>query len=141
MFVVTADTKELEKAVASYGRRSADLSSTMAQVAEHLVSAVNDRWNSAGDGEWEPLAESTLKARRGTTAQILIDTGRAVASVKADHGPDYAEASTDVGYMRFHASEEPRTVIPYRNPFDLKDEALEEAAAMIAEAIAQARAA
>lgn len=36
---------------------------------------------SKGGGDWEPLAESTIKQRRGTTASILRDTGTLYAAL------------------------------------------------------------
>ena len=126
---VTADLSELQKFLTKWRKRAADLTPVMAVVAEHLVAAVNDELESAGNGRWAPLAESTLKKRRkeGRGAQVLKDTGRLAASIRADAGPDFAEASTDVGYAVYHASEAPRALIPLRNPFDLPDEVLDEA--------------
>ena len=119
---VAVDTSDLEKQLAAYRKRAGNLSGTMAIVAEHLVAAVNDEFESAGNGRWAPLAPRTLKKRRGTSAQILKDTGRLAASIRADSGPDWAEASTDVSYAVFHMSDAPRSLIPLRNPFDLPDE-------------------
>ena len=113
------------------------MSPTMAIVAESLVAAVSDEFESAGRGRWEPLAESTLKRRRGSEAQILKDTGRFAGSIQADSGADFAEAATDVSYAVFHVSDEPRTVIPLRNPFDIPDEVLEEANVLIATALVE----
>ena len=126
---VAVDTTELEKKLAGWRKRTADLTPVMAVIAEHLVAAVNDQFESAGDGKWAPLAPSTLKKRRkeGRGAQVLKDTGRFAASIRADAGPDFAEASTDVGYAVYHVSEAPRALIPLRNPFDLPDEVLDEA--------------
>ncbi len=124
---VTLDTRELEKRLADLRKRAGNLTDVMAVVAEHLVSAVSDEFDSAGHGTWAPLAESTLKKRRGSSAQILKDTGRFAASIRADAGADFAEASTDVSYAVFHVSEAARSKIPLRNPFDLPDEVLDEA--------------
>lgn len=105
----------------------------MAIVAEMLVTRVDDEWDSAGHGRWKDLAASTKRKRRGNSAQILKDTGRAAASVHGEATSDTAEAYTDVAYMVFHASDAARTVIPYRNPFDLADpeDVAEEAARII----------
>ena len=36
-----------------------------------------------------------------------------------------------MSYAVFHVSDEPRTIIPLRNPFDVPDEALEEATLVV----------
>lgn len=132
---VGVDTTELQRAVADL--RTRDLSPTMAVIAESLVAAVNDEFETAGRGRWEPLSERTLSNRRGTTAQILKDTGRFAASIRADFGPDFAEAATDVSYAVFHVSDAPRYVIPLRNPFDVEERVLEEGREMILAALVE----
>lgn len=101
----------------------------MATIAEMLVGRVQEEFETAGHGRWPKLAESTLRKRRmrGAGAQILKDTGRAAASIRADHTETSAEAATDVSYMVFHCSDAPRTIIPLRNPFDIPDDAFDEA--------------
>lgn len=122
----TVDVSALQKELRSLGRKVEDLSAFTPIAAEILVGHVNDEWESAGRGKWAPLAPSTLyrRRKRGRGAQILKDTGRAVASVQADAGPDWARASTDVSYMVYHVSDAARTVIPLRNPFVVEDVAL-----------------
>lgn len=58
-------------------------SDIMAVVADMLVSEVSDKFDQEGPG-WAPLAESTLRQRRGGTAQILSDTGRFAGSIRGD---------------------------------------------------------
>ncbi len=115
------DVSELVRELSAIERRITDYSGVTPVLAEILVGAVNDRWMSAGGGTWAPLAPSTLYKRRlhGKGAQILQDTGRAVASVQADSGPTWAQAATDVGYMVYHVSNAARSVIPLRDPFDV----------------------
>lgn len=119
------DTSELDRELAAIERRVTDYSPITPVLAEILVSAVNDRWQSGGNGQWPPLAASTLYKRRlhGKGAQILLDTGRAAASVEAAHGADWAGAYTDVSYMVFHVSAAARSVIPLRDPFDVEEAA------------------
>ena len=116
----------------------------MAIVAEMLVTRVDDEYETAGHGTWDPLAESTLRKRRrkGRGAQILKDTGRAAGSTHGEHSDEHAAAYTDVAYMIFHASSAPRRIIPYRNPFDLAspDDVAEEAAQTIVDWVAHGRA-
>ena len=134
------DVKELIKTIQSLGKAGDVLEPTMSVAAEMLVSEVQDRWRSAGDGQWPPLAPSTLAHRRSgkkskgkkgggkgsaTKAQILMDTGRAFGSVQAFHGPDFAQAASDVDYMKYHCGDGPRTKIPKRDPFEISDEAEE----------------
>jgi phage gpG-like protein len=114
------DMADLARIVVKIGDR--DLTPAMKIVAEQLVAGVNDEFQTAGHGSWEPLAESTIAKRRGSVAQILMDTGRFAASVQASHGADFAEASTDVFYAVFHVGDGPRTKIPRRDPFVLSDD-------------------
>ena len=80
--IVTADPKQLTELFRTARARVASkLPETMGRVAEHLVAAVSDEFDSAGRGNWPPLADSTIAHRRGTEAQILVDTGRFAGSV------------------------------------------------------------
>ena len=137
--IVTADPKQLTELFRTARARVAStLPETMGRVAEHLVSAVSDEFDSAGRGNWPPLADSTIAHRRGTEAQILVDTGRFAGSIEADSGPDFVEAATDVSYAVYHVSDEPRSVIPLRNPFDIAPERVDEAYLMILDDMAAA---
>lgn len=119
------DTSELDRELSAIERRVTDYSPITPVLAEILVGAVNDYWMSSGGGSWAPLAPSTLYKRRlhGKGAQILQDTGRAIASVQADSGPTWAQAATDVSYMVFHAGDGARSKIPLRDPFDVEEQA------------------
>lgn len=116
------DVSELERELKDLRQRVTDYSPITPVLAEILVGHVNDRWTAA---PFPPLAPSTLYKRRkhGKGAQILQDTGRAIASVQGANGPDWAGAYTDVSYMVYHASDAPRSVIPLRNPFDVEEQA------------------
>jgi len=130
------DVSEIDRELARLGRRASDLSGVTPAIAEALVGFVNEEFESAGRGRWAPLAPSTLRKRRGSSAQILKDTGRFAASIRAEHGPDFAAATTDVSYAVFHTSDAARSVIPLRNPFDVWDVAEDEIAEMVAEYVA-----
>lgn len=119
------DTSELDRELTAIERRVTDYSEITPVLAEILVSWVNDRWQSGGFGQFPPLAPSTLYKRRlrGKGAQILLDTGRAAASVEADSGPTWAQAASDVGYLVYHVSDQARRVIPLRDPFDVEEAA------------------
>lgn len=125
---VDVDASELRRELKNIDRRVEDFSPITPVLAEILVSYVNDRWDSAGDGEWPGLAASTLRKRRkrGLGAQILKDTGRAAASVRGESDATSASAVTDTAYMVYHVSDAPRSVIPLRNPFDVFDAAAPE---------------
>jgi phage gpG-like protein len=116
------DISDLTRELKALTTRVVDFSPITPVLAEILVGAVNDRWRAA---PFPPLAPSTLYKRRkhGKGAQILQDTGRAIASVQAANGPDWAGAYTDVSYMVYHASAAPRSVIPLRDPFDVEEQA------------------
>lgn len=130
---VSLDTKELEKYLETWRKRSEDLSPVMAIVAQFLVSEVDEQFETAGGGKWAPLAASTLKKRAaaGKMDGPLKFNGAFAGSIAGDYGPDFAEASTGVPYAVFHVSEAPRKIIPLRNPFDLPDAILDEALDMI----------
>jgi phage gpG-like protein len=115
------DVSELQRELRQIDARVTDLSPITPVIAETLVALVSEEFESAGRGRWAPLEPSTLAKRRGSTAQILKDTGRFAASIRAEHGPDFAAAVTDVSYAVYHVSDAPRTVIPLRNPFDVAD--------------------
>lgn len=120
LFDVAVNVSELAGALEAFAKRGARLDDTMAVAAEMLVTAVNDKFQVSGPG-WKPLAESTLLRRRGTVAQILVDTGRLAGSIHAAHGADFAEAATDVSYAVYHVSSAPRRHLPLRDFFDLPE--------------------
>lgn len=134
--VVSLDQRELIEALGAMADRAVDLSEPMAVIAESLVSEVNDKFEMGGPG-WPDLADSTKASRRGTSAQILVDTGRLAGSIQAESGADYAEAATDVEYAVYHVSDAPRSKIPLRDFFDLDDRVFEEAAQTLVEHLAQ----
>jgi phage gpG-like protein len=131
------DLSDLAAAVAGFRQRGGHLQPVMHAIAEGFVAAVNDNFETGGHGAWPGLATSTLKARRGNTAQILKDTGRLAASIQAYATDDYAEAATDVAYAVFHVSKEPRSKIPLRDFLNIPTEQLvDEPAEMILSYIA-----
>lgn len=132
---VDANSEQLQKALAHWRKQTRDLTPTMQIASEVLVSAVSDEFDTAGRGTWPPLDPKTIAKRRGSAAQILVDTGRFAGSIRGDAGPDWAEAATDVSYSVYHVSDAPRTVIPLRNPFDIPDDRLDEAQEIIMQGI------
>jgi phage gpG-like protein len=132
--LVTVDLGELTGNITAMAARAADMSDTMAVIADTLASAVSDKFDQQGPG-WQGLAESTLRSRRGGSAQILSDSGRLAGSIQPDSDADSAEAATDVEYAVYHVSAAPRSKIPLRDFFDLPDSVYEEAEQTIIEAI------
>ena len=120
------DVSELVREWKALERRTTDLSAVTPVLAEILVGAVNDEWDSAGRGRWPGLAPSTIARRRGSSTQILKDTGRAAGSVRGESDSTSASAVTDTAYMIYHVSDEARTRLPLRNPFDVLDVAMPE---------------
>ena len=57
------------------------------------------------------------KRKRYPGKTILRATDQMLASIVAGSGPDYAEAGPTDEKARYHASPEPRSVIPLRDPF------------------------
>lgn len=137
MFEATLDATALGKILKRMGAKPADLTPTMAVVAEQLVAAVNDEFATAGHGKWPPHAESTLRRRRGHGGQLLQDTGALAGSIREEHGADFALATTDKFYAVFHVSDAPRTIIPLRNFFDVPSDVYDEAAITILAALAE----
>ena len=136
-FEATLDATALTKILKRMGAKPADLTDTMAVVAEQLVAAVGDEFNTGGHGKWPAHAESTKAKRRGGGGQLLMDTGALAGSIRGEHGADFALATTDKFYAVFHVSDAPRSLIPLRNFFDVPDDVYEEAAITILAALAE----
>lgn len=124
---VEVDTSELRARVAEFAKRGQNLEPIMQVIAEDLVAAVSDEFETDGHGKWPPHAASTVKRRRGggSGAKLLQDTGVLASSVEPRWGPDFAEAGTGVPYVVYHLEGGP--VIPRRNPFDVPDDVYDDA--------------
>lgn len=135
---VTLDAAELEQLLERKQHAQREIALAFAVAAEDLVAAVVDRIESEGDGSWPDLAESTIARRRkgGAGAKMLQDRGILKGSIRADSGDDWASASTSVAYIVYHL--DGGEVIPKRNPFELRDEVFEDAAQLVAQAVAEA---
>jgi phage gpG-like protein len=119
---VNLDAGDLAKVLRQYERQYGEIGSVFPALAAALVSAVQGEFESAGHGTWPPLAESTLAKRRkhGRGAELLKDTGMLAASIMPEYDGASATAYTNVPYVVYHTSDEPRRAIPYRNPFDVE---------------------
>lgn len=126
------DAHELEVVIDGFERRGRALTHLLPAIGEALVSAVSDVYDAEGPG-WEPLAASTLKRRRGSSAKILQDTGVMAASTHHEHGGDWAEASAGVDYARYHSPDrqgrDPFELGPFEGPLleEVSDMLLDEA--------------
>jgi phage gpG-like protein len=132
---VTLDTRELREVLSGFPERASDLSEAMSIIAESMVTAVHDKFDSGGPG-WQDLAESTKRQRRGSEYQILVDTGILSGSIAQTSGKDFAQASTSVEYAVYHVSAEPRTKIPLRDFFDLDESVYDDAVDAIVDYVA-----
>jgi phage gpG-like protein len=121
---VTVDTSEVVDRLVEYRKRGGNLSPVMAVIAEDLVSAVSDMYDSEGQGQWPPHAESTIAKRRagGVGAKLMQDSGNLAGSTEPNAGSNFAEATTGVEYIVYHL--DGGDIIPQRNPFLLGDEVL-----------------
>lgn len=140
LFEITADTN-LEAVLREFRHKAESIDKLLPSIAELLVGGVLDVFEAEGPG-WAPLAASTLARRRkgGRGAKILQDSGVAAATIGPGYGADYAEAFAGVDYLIYHASSQPRSKIPLRNPFDLgpfESPLLEEVAELVAAGAAQ----
>jgi phage gpG-like protein len=135
--IVRVDSHELAGAIYQLRARGSALSKLMPAFADALVAAVGDVYEAEGPG-WADLAESTIKARRGSTYKILQDTGVMAGSTSPGYGLDWAEAYAGAAYADFHATGTSR--MPKRNPFELgpfETDVLEDLAQMAADEVAK----
>lgn len=135
IFDVRVDPNDLLDELKRKGKSVEHLAPAFSIVAEDFVAAVVDRIDSRGDGTWPPNAPATIAHKKGGDAP-MIDTGQLRGSIRPDSGNDWAEASTSVKYVVYSLDGGP--VIPQRNPFDFQEDVWEEAAQLIADAVAEA---
>lgn len=115
--LVQLDMSDMQRLLRQLEGRGKHLAPVLPAIADILVTAVEDQFDSEGQGRWPPLAASTVAGRRmgGAGHKILQDTGVLAGSVRPDHGSDWAAAATDVSYAIFHVSSAPRKKIPKRD--------------------------
>ena len=134
---VRVDASELVSAVYRLRAKGGNLRGVLPVLGEALVAAVSDVFEAEGPN-WEPLAESTKRGRRGTTHKILQDTGLFAASLEKATGADWVEARSGVAYGEFHATGTSR--MKKRNPFELgpfEKDFLDDAADVVAREVTQ----
>jgi len=93
----SAFRKELEK----LQRNGRDMTVAMRKVANVLVTAVEDVFESEGFGSWKRSKRAELQG-----GKTLQDTGNLAGSIRPEHSKREAAAYTDVPYGRFHVAKE-----------------------------------
>jgi phage gpG-like protein len=146
------DFRELQGVLGIYQERGRRVMGELSPaIAESLHHEVLEMFETEGHGQWAPFAPSTLAARsfkprarnkdgslkrtkkgklvkrrsRGNP-KLLQDTGNLVGSMTPDWDEHMVEVYTNVPYAKYHASHEPRHVIPLRDFFDIDVEAFEQ---------------
>jgi phage gpG-like protein len=116
---VEVDVSALVKVLQDYGHRIDNFEPIAAQVAEILVTGVEDLVETEGGAAWPALAQTTLDRRRhgGKGAKMLQDTGLMIGGLVPFHDSDHAAAATSASYAGFHL--EGTGAMPARNFFDL----------------------
>lgn len=114
---IRVDNSELASVLFQIEAKGRSLGGVMPQIAQVLQSAVRDKFDQEGPG-WKDLAESTKKARSGSSYKILQDTGELAKSVDTGYGSDWVEAFAGVSYAIFHSAG--TETMPRRDPFDLE---------------------
>lgn len=107
-----AEMREVELAAGNVGPIMAEIAEGAA--SEMRKNLVEQRWR--GKKTLSPRY-AARKAKRYPGKTILRATDQMLASIVAGSGPDYAEAGPTDEKARYHASPEPRSVIPLRDPF------------------------
>ena len=135
------DFFELQTILGIYRKRGERALAELApEAAESLVAFVLEEFETEGDGDWPgfawqrtgvygPAKKPSTKGKSGRrwrgTPKLLQDTGNLVGSITPDYDENTAEAYTNVPYAKYHASAEPRRVIPLRDFFDIDRNAFE----------------
>ena len=111
MSVEVTGLDEARTSLEAMAARLRDLSPVMAVIAADTMTLIDDSFagSRAPDGStWAPLAASTLRRRRGTTATILVDRTILRPSIFARGQPSGLQFGTNVPYGRYHQTGTPR---------------------------------
>jgi phage gpG-like protein len=117
-------------------------------IAESMHHEVLEMFETEGHGKWPgfwwqraglPAPGSTKAKKKGKKGKLsksnrrwqgnpklLQDTGNLVGSMTPEWDEHIVEVYTNVPYAKYHASREPRHVIPLRDFFDIDVEAFEQ---------------
>lgn len=114
---VTVDDTELRAELARVRARLANMLPVMRSIGQTLRTNVDlgfrgehDPWDRA----WRPLSRRTLAQRRGTSAQILRDTGRLANSMTYRADRNSVSVGTNVEYAEDHQFGVPARRVPIR---------------------------
>lgn len=76
----------------------------MELVTTDMVGSVDELIDSQGNGEWDPLKDSTIRRHpRRAGGRLLQDTGL-LANIQPSNGPDWAEVASPAPYSGFHVT-------------------------------------
>jgi phage gpG-like protein len=104
---VDLDVSELESAIDRYGLKGKQLHDLGSSIAQMMLLAVEDNFESQGQGNWPGLSDETLRQRRASESpKMLQDSGVMVGSLQPRSelkgvGVE-ASVSTNVPYAGFH---------------------------------------
>lgn len=104
-FSIDVDAREVNAALSRLREHIGNLTPVMRSIGQTLVTGVDLGFRAQSDpwgGAWAPLAMSTLKRRRGTSAHVLRDTGRLVNSFSYRADARSVTVGTDVIYAAVH---------------------------------------
>lgn len=98
---VQVDDRQVQAALARLAARVRDLEPVFASMGQVVVTRADlsfrGEQSPAGDA-WAALSAVTLRRRRGSTAQILSDTGRLANSITAHASAQAVRVGTNVAY-------------------------------------------
>jgi hypothetical protein len=76
----------------------------MALIATDMVGSVDELIDSQGNGEWDPLKDSTIRRHpRRAGGRLLQDIGL-LANMQPSDGPDWAEVASPAPYSGYHVT-------------------------------------
>lgn len=97
--------RENIRAIEDMEKRLGNLEPAWTVAAQLMIRFIDDRFATGTDpsgNPWEPLSDATLLSRRGSTATILVDTGRLRNSITAFHDGNTLKFGTNVVYAAVH---------------------------------------
>lgn len=87
-------------------------------IAQGLITAIDDRLQSEGNGQWLPLKSSTLERHPNRQGGSLLQDDGILAQIQQSPGspnPNWVEVMSPATYAVYHTSDKPRKVIPLRD--------------------------
>jgi len=87
-------------------------------IAQSLITAIDDRLQSEGNGQWLPLQNTTLERHPNRLGGSLLQDTGLLAQIQQSPGspnPNWVEVMSPAKYAIYHTSDRPRKVIPLRD--------------------------